>query len=170
MANFDQDTIVTCSPLRWDAWTLAPRGIRLRAPHMQAPKPTFLKWLGGGGGAGGGNASQKPPPKMNPAMLIYGGQSSRRKTRNEQQPGRRQVYSLEADAWPEVNQDDPLSIPQRVTKDLFRQSRGSIGTVHDLAGLITTCCVDVFDPYQIPDNFLFFDFFERSIGRVVCLS
>jgi hypothetical protein len=133
---------------------------------MHAPKPTFLKWLGGGGG----NTSQKPHPKMNSGMLFYGGQSTRRKARNEQQSSERQVYSPEADAWPEVNQDDPLSIPQRVTRYLFRQSRGAIGSVHDLAGLITTCCVDVFDPYQIPDEFLFLDFFERSIGRVVCLQ
>ncbi|KAK2771101.1 ankyrin repeat and protein kinase domain-containing protein [Colletotrichum kahawae] len=42
---------------------------------------------------------------------------------------------------------------------------GNVGSVYDLAGLITTSCVDLFDPQRVNEDYLFFDFFERSIVR-----
>lgn len=149
-----QDTIVTCSPLRWDSWV--PKGVRPRTPSMDMPRSTFLEWLGGH------NAAWRPYPKTHPDMMVIGEQRSKKKHKSGHRHGRRQAY-----ARPGINQDDPLSVPQRVTRHLLKQGRGVLGSVHDLAGLITTCCVDVFDPHQIPDEFLFFDFFERSIGIVV---
>ena len=123
---------------------------------MDRPRSTFLEWLGGH------NAVRRPYPKTHPDIMAIEGQRSKKKHKSGHRHGRRQAYN-----WPEINQGDPLSVPQRVTRHLLKQGRGVLGSVHDLAGLITTCCVDVFDPHQVPEEFLFFDFFERSVGIVV---
>ncbi|KAM0333931.1 hypothetical protein ACHAQA_000948 [Verticillium albo-atrum] len=67
--------------------------------------------------------------------------------------------------WPELNPDDPLNVPQIVDKHLLKRNRGAVESVFELAGLITTCCVDLFDPYQVEEDYLFLDFFENSIGQ-----
>lgn len=62
---------------------------------------------------------------------------------------------------------DPLNVHQLILKHLQGSARKPITTVSELAILITDSCVGLFDQYQIPDEFQFFDFFERSIGAVV---
>jgi hypothetical protein len=69
--------------------------------------------------------------------------------------------------WPEQKPADPLNVCQLVTGYLSKQGRDAVSSAHDLASIITTCCVDVFDPRRTPDEFLFFEFFERSIGAAV---
>ena len=69
-------------------------------------------------------------------------------------------------AWPKVKPDDPLNVCELVTKKL-QKSGGAVKSVHELAGLITTCCVDLFDTHRAPEEYRFFDFFERAINSVV---
>lgn len=152
VANITRDTIVTCSPLQWDSWV--PRGVTPRFTPMHLHKSPFFKW------PRGHSALPRKYPRMHPAL-------SKKRSKSQHRAGRAQTHHPEADLWPELNQDDPLGVPQRVARYLSKQGRGALGSVHELASLITTCCVDMFDPHQVPDEFLFFDFFERSISRVV---
>ena len=62
---------------------------------------------------------------------------------------------------------NPLDIHQRLLAHLDSSSRAPITSVFQLAHTITTFCVDTFDPHRVPEDYQFFDFFERSIGNVV---
>jgi hypothetical protein len=64
-------------------------------------------------------------------------------------------------------EQDPLNVHQMILKHLQGEARAPITSVYELAKIITDSCVNLFDPYQAPDEFQFFDFFERSIGDVV---
>lgn len=64
-----------------------------------------------------------------------------------------------------LNPEDPLNVLQTAQKQLLKPRRGTVESVHHLAGLIATCCVDVFDPQQVPEEFLFFHLFEQVIRR-----
>jgi len=103
-------------------------------------------------------------------MAIRGGPPAAKKARSNQPPRKERPFQPESTMWPELRQNDPLNVAQQVTRYLSKRGRGAITSVHDLASVVTTCCVDVFDPHQTPEDYLFFDFFERSIGRAVgCL-
>jgi hypothetical protein len=67
-------------------------------------------------------------------------------------------------------QDDPLNVHQMILKHLQTSARVPVTTAYDLAGLIAQSCANVFDQHQVPDEFQFFDFFERSIGMVVSIE
>ncbi|KAI9642017.1 hypothetical protein NHQ30_009888 [Ciborinia camelliae] len=64
----------------------------------------------------------------------------------------------------------PSSVSEMLLKQLRRDLKSSTSkkaiTVHYLARLITNCCANIFDPFEVPRNFQFFDFFESSIGKV----
>ncbi|EPE31754.1 hypothetical protein GLAREA_12510 [Glarea lozoyensis ATCC 20868] len=64
-------------------------------------------------------------------------------------------------------QDDPLDVHQIILKHLQRSARKPVTTAYDLAGIIAQSCANVFDQHQVPNEFQFFDFFERSIGTVI---
>lgn len=64
-------------------------------------------------------------------------------------------------------QKDPLNVHQMILKHLQGSARAPITSVYDLANLVTDACVNVFDQYEVPDEFEFFDFFEHSVGVVV---
>jgi hypothetical protein len=72
--------------------------------------------------------------------------------------------------WPELKAGDPLNVAQNVTLYLSKKNRDAVISVYDLASVIATCCVDVFNPHIAPDSYLFFDFFEQSLGKVVRLD
>lgn len=63
--------------------------------------------------------------------------------------------------------DDPLNVHQMVLKYLKQPLRAPITSTYNLASLIADSCANVFDPFRIPDEFQFLDFFERSISAVV---
>ncbi|KAG9248494.1 hypothetical protein BJ878DRAFT_27946 [Calycina marina] len=63
--------------------------------------------------------------------------------------------------------NDPLNVHQMVLKHLQGSARAPIASVKDLQNLIIDSVVNVFDQYQVPDEFQFFEFFERSIGAVI---
>ena len=66
-----------------------------------------------------------------------------------------------------IRENDPLNIHQAITGHLRKIRRESITNVEELCRLITSSCVNAFDPYRTPDEFHFFDFMEREIGNVV---
>ncbi|KAK2029637.1 hypothetical protein LX32DRAFT_718243 [Colletotrichum zoysiae] len=137
------DTVVSCCPLRWNSWL--PRGLKPKPePVTQAPKQAFyVRWI---------------------SNALHQDQSSKRKQR-EHRDQRPKKNPSKQGTWPEINSDDPLSVPQLVAQHLSRPGRSPVGSVHDLASLITTCCVELLDPRRVDEDFLFFDFFERSIGQ-----
>ncbi|KAK2760347.1 hypothetical protein FQN54_002416 [Arachnomyces sp. PD_36] len=62
---------------------------------------------------------------------------------------------------------DPLNVHQMILKYLQGSARPPVTSAYDMATIITDTCVNVFDQYQVPDEYQFFDFFERSIGAVI---
>ncbi|KAK2798189.1 hypothetical protein FQN51_007875 [Onygenales sp. PD_10] len=62
---------------------------------------------------------------------------------------------------------DPLNVLQMILGHLRLKTRDPFTSVYDLARLIVDSCVGLFDPYHAPDEYQFFDFFERSIGAVI---
>ena len=62
---------------------------------------------------------------------------------------------------------DPMSISQNIFSSWMKGSRERISNVYDLASLVATCCVNVFDTNRVPEEFQFFEFFEQSISNVV---
>ncbi|KAK1580569.1 uncharacterized protein LY79DRAFT_520336 [Colletotrichum navitas] len=137
------DTIISCCPLRWNSWL--PKGLESKPePVMQTPKQTlYFQWIS--------NTLQQDQS----SKKIQRGDRYQRPKHNTAKQG----------TWPEINLNDPLSVPQLVTQHLSRPGRSAVGSVHDLASLITTCCVELLDPHRVDEDFLFFDFFERSIGQ-----
>lgn len=126
------------------------------------PRSAFLKWFGVQAAK-----SSRPQAKSNPALIVMAAPSSTKKIKGNVQSRKTHTFAPDRDGWPEMKTNDPLNIAQRVTKLLSRKGRPAVGSVHGLASIITTCYVDVFDPHQAPDDYLFFDFFERSIGKAV---
>jgi hypothetical protein len=66
--------------------------------------------------------------------------------------------------------EDLLDVHQKILNHLRGSARPPITSVYDMASLIADSCANVFDPYRIPDEYQFFDFFESSIGRLVSQS
>lgn len=162
------DTIITCCPIRWDPWlSRGPR--QTTTPAIEAWRTRSLaRWLGVP------PVAMRPRPSRNPAF-FYPPPPNRRDSAREsnihghtrgRQPQTHGAWT--AKQWPVIDPNDPLNVSKLVTQHLLKTGRGAIENVYEFAGLITTCCLDVFDPQSVPDEFQFFDFFERSIGRVVC--
>lgn len=150
--------------MTWDSWEKAGAEPQLHITPF--PRPTFLRWLGGQGAQ-----SSKPQARVPGAFIIVGAPTQpRRKTRfASRTETRAQPLLPDAAMWPELRPDDPLNVAQIITRYLCKKNRNAVGSVHDLASVIATCCVDVFDPYIAPEPYLFFDFFEQSLGLVVSL-
>jgi hypothetical protein len=124
------------------------------------PSKGVLAWVAGG-------SSKNKKGKAHGKDFVHhffapgapeGNKSSRPTSSIEREEKRRRQTFL---------QQDPLNVHQTILKNLQGSARAPITSVYDLAKLITSSCVDVFDQYRIPPDFQFFDFFERSIGAVV---
>lgn len=109
----------------------------------------------------GGSSRVEKKDKIDKAFMAWAAdarQSSGPTSSIEQENKRRRQAFL---------RDDPLNVHQTILKNLYGLARSPITSASDLAMLITSSCVDVFDQYKIPSDFQFFDFFESSIGAVV---
>ncbi|PGH07632.1 hypothetical protein GX51_01641 [Blastomyces parvus] len=62
---------------------------------------------------------------------------------------------------------DPLNVHQMILSHIGLKTRDPLTSAQDLAQLITSFCTGLFDQYRVPDEYQFFDFFERSIGAVI---
>ncbi|KAK7974381.1 hypothetical protein PG989_016229 [Apiospora arundinis] len=58
-----------------------------------------------------------------------------------------------------------LNVHRKIIKHLNLPNRAPIKSAYELAILAANYCTAVFDPNQTPEQFQFFDFFERSITR-----
>ncbi|EEY20999.1 ankyrin repeat and protein kinase domain-containing protein [Verticillium alfalfae VaMs.102] len=152
-----EDTIITCCPVRWSSWeTKRPRQAEM--PTAETSKPGFyIKWFSGM--VHNPHASLVSQRAMGYRPMMIGGHGS--KEPRASQPRR----NMADGTWPELKLDDPLNVSQIVNRHLLKQNRSAVESVFELAGLITTCCVDLFDPYQVSEDYLFLDFFENSIGQ-----
>jgi hypothetical protein len=69
------------------------------------------------------------------------------------------------------NPDDSMNVHQKVLRHLTSTNRRPVTSTHSLACLIADLYTGLFDEYKMPEEFLFLDFFEREIVRLVrCLS
>jgi hypothetical protein len=105
------------------------------------------------------------PIRVNPIQAFLG--QNWKDKQKETQANERPAPPEKERTWPSLIQDDPLNVHQKILKSLRDSGRNPITSVYDLASLITTCCVNVFDQHQIPEEFQFFEFFDRSIEIVV---
>ena len=85
------------------------------------------------------------------------------------------VQELEANNLGYIGKILPNESPYRLLEpiaivDRPLQEKGTITTVYDMASLVTTCCIDIFDQNHVPEDFQFFEYFERSISIVVRLT
>ncbi|OJD27330.1 hypothetical protein ACJ73_01282 [Blastomyces percursus] len=62
---------------------------------------------------------------------------------------------------------DPLNVHQMILSHIGLKTRDPLTSAQDLAQLIASFCIGLFDQYSVPDEYQFFDFFERSIGAVI---
>lgn len=149
------DTIITCCPLRWNAWISSPDD---KPAHQRAPKG-FREWF----------FSRPPPPMQHLKTTELPPQPPIKDAKA------RQEVPPKVPAWPELNWDDPMSVSRNIIQRLLKQlsplqEKGTITTVYDMASLVTTCCIDVFDQNNVPEEFQFFEYFETSISIVVRLN
>ncbi|KAF3342587.1 RNA polymerase II subunit A C-terminal domain phosphatase SSU72 [Verticillium dahliae VDG2] len=152
-----EDTIITCCPVRWNSWE-TKRQRQAEMPTAETSKPGFyIKWFSGM--VHNPHASLVRQRGMGYRPMMIGGHSS--KEPRASQPSRNWADGT----WPELKLDDPLNVSQIVNRHLLKQNRSAVESVFELAGLITTCCVDLFDPHQVSEDYLFLDFFENSIGQ-----
>jgi hypothetical protein len=70
---------------------------------------------------------------------------------------------------PETNNRRPLNVHQNIFRYLHQTVRAQIKSPYELASLITNQYANVFADHDVPAEYQFFDFFERSIGNVVCI-
>ncbi|KAH6955850.1 hypothetical protein BKA56DRAFT_231914 [Ilyonectria sp. MPI-CAGE-AT-0026] len=111
----DNDTVISCCPMRWDSWETDPQA----------------------------------KPKSN--------------TRPGDPSGNRPMTGEDF----AVRENDPLNIYQAIAEYMSKIRRDSIQNVEDLCRIITSSCLNAFDPHRVPEEFHFFDFMERSIGDVI---
>jgi hypothetical protein len=77
--------------------------------------------------------------------------------------------TAEVNRWPKIDKSDSLNVTQLIANHLLKDNRDPIVSIHKLAGLITSTCIEVFDPLHARKDFRFFDFFEHSISIAVSL-
>ena len=69
----------------------------------------------------------------------------------------------------EQPKNDPLNVLDGIIEDMNSKTRAPVGSVYDLAILITGRCSGVFCRHRLGDgDYQFIDMFESSIGEVVC--
>jgi hypothetical protein len=62
---------------------------------------------------------------------------------------------------------EPLNVQHNIFNYLRRTNRAQIKSPYEVASLIVNHCTNVFADHDVPAEYQFFDFFERSIGGVV---
>jgi hypothetical protein len=140
---------------------------RLVRTTTRPPKPALLRRLRGRGTSLTRSQTKVP----NDFILRRAPSRDRRMARSRRSGslGRRSSSADAAAVWPELRPGDPLNVAQNVTRYLSKTSRSAVVSVHDLASVIATCCVDAFDPSTTPEAYLFFDIFEQSLVKVARL-
>ena len=66
-----------------------------------------------------------------------------------------------------LNPDDSMNVHQKVLRHLTSTNRRPVTSAHNLACIIADLYTGLFDQDKIPEDFQFFEFFEREICRLV---
>ena len=66
-----------------------------------------------------------------------------------------------------LNPDDAMNMHQKVLRHLTSTNRRPVTSAHNLACLIADLYTGMFDQDKTPEEFQFFEFFEREISRLV---
>ncbi|KAF7502109.1 hypothetical protein GJ744_007110 [Endocarpon pusillum] len=120
------------------------------------PRAELLAWVSG-------SKSSRAPKRAKAEGRVYAQSDGTLEERSESRPS---TSEEKKKRW-DFLQRDPLNVHQMILKHLQGSARAPITSVYDLANLVTDTCVNVFDQYEVPDEFQFFDFFEHSVGVVV---
>lgn len=84
--------------------------------------------------------------------------------------GKELIVTCFPERW-EQPRNDPMMVLDGIIEDMNAKTRPPIGSVYDLALLITSRCCGVFDRHKLDNvNLQFLDMFETSIGQVVSLT
>ncbi|KAK1676416.1 hypothetical protein BDP55DRAFT_104084 [Colletotrichum godetiae] len=132
------ETVISCCPLRWNSWVARDSQNQTDITTQPSKPPPFIRWFAGW-------RQQIPAYERRPR-----GPNLMESTKTH-------------DMWPEIDPEAPLTVPYLVIQHLSKQGREAIGSVNDLASLITTHCVELLNPHHVADEHLFFEFFDRSI-------
>ncbi|KAI9642366.1 hypothetical protein NHQ30_009170 [Ciborinia camelliae] len=147
----NDDTVISCCPQRWDVMANVNEA---RVPDLHdmsaGPSSAHIKTYENEGLPVHNEARRIPDSKID-------SDEQNNKPNSFQGKKQRQIFL----------DKDPLNVHQMVLKHLQRTARPSIQSAYQLAKLITDTCANIFNPYDIPDEFQFFEFFERSIGSLI---
>ncbi|KAI1344734.1 hypothetical protein F5Y15DRAFT_363302 [Xylariaceae sp. FL0016] len=179
------DTVISCAPvgienLLGDGSSITP-SIQ-RPPPMSRPPVNYSRqpaiplhvpqagqsyaWMGGRHHAGGRDRTARrlqnwlagvPFPQQPQRHIRLEGQESVEPYHAGHEEN--EVHTLEM-------KYRPMNVKHNIFRHLQSRDRAQIRVPNELASFITNHCANVFNETDIPPEFHFFDFFERSIGRV----
>ncbi|KAI0183369.1 hypothetical protein EV127DRAFT_447236 [Xylaria flabelliformis] len=167
----DQDTIISCAPT--SIGEIAMDDISIRHGPQNRAYPTNSQGIRGSHVVRGHHGTVRAPrPKHRTRQWVHflsfapPTESGRPLRENQVWPGDEEErdYQNEYDSV-RINHR-PLNIRHNISRYLRRATRAQIKSPHELANLIVNHCANVFADHDIPAEYQFFDFFERSIGRV----
>ncbi|KAJ4155091.1 hypothetical protein LMH87_000356 [Akanthomyces muscarius] len=125
----ENNTLVTCAPLQWDAMltekTAPEQGSQLRRATASGPLHSSIMELA------------RSAQEMRRQYRGYKSATLDFKKRQNKTSGLT---------------DDRMDIHQSILMHLKNLKRLPIRSVHDLASLVASCCVDAFDPHNVPDE------------------
>ncbi|KAF7934808.1 uncharacterized protein EAE98_002853 [Botrytis deweyae] len=143
----NDDTVISCFPQRWDA-----QNIGLPNPHDSTARI----------------CSKKTITQENPNHTVNNNSNKNDVPTSNTESLHNKPSDFDGGNQFQVPRDkSPLDVHQMILRHLQKSSRPSIESAYQLAKLITDMCANVFNPHEIPDEFQFFEFFERSIGSLI---
>ncbi|EGE77142.1 hypothetical protein BDDG_00079 [Blastomyces dermatitidis ATCC 18188] len=168
----NDDTIISCFPRRWDVWSgqpppaaeadfetaSPPNPIIIDLPQFPDTETRTNRSEFHGRGHGHDYASHG---KMRDKILQerhYRYTDERSSSSGQASIEKRRLALLKR---------DPLNVHQMILSHIGLKTRDPLTSAQDLAQLIASFCIGLFDQYSVPDEYQFFDFFERSLGAVI---
>lgn len=142
------DTVISCCPLRWDSWETTPPPILTSRAEAQPPPPSvrYTPVL----------SDTQPAPASSRPQDTAPDDGHRN---NAPSPKPWDTFFLK--------DNDSLNVHQAVMGYLKQIRRDPITDVGELCRVIVSSCQNVFDHYNTPNEYHFFDFVEHAIGQVV---
>jgi len=136
-----------------------PTSMPIKPKTKRKEKAGVLAWMAGGKrGRPSGQVDAKLPIRPDSSIDSNYDASDddtrrRRRAKSEDLKRKRQAFL----------KNDPLNVHQRILKYLQGSARAPITSIQDMANLVVEFCVNVFDQYQVPDEYQFFEFFVRPL-------
>ncbi|KAI0107804.1 hypothetical protein GGR51DRAFT_142245 [Nemania sp. FL0031] len=151
----NKDSVISCAPESIDDILM---GAKSSSPSLQNEPRDLLM-----------SGAQSPPTQ--PVQEIPARSVSRRTRRLKSRTQERAPIpqSSASDEFPKASPDRNhrrLDVRHNIIQYLKRTTTAQIKSPYELASLIMNNCANVFDEHEIPADYQFFDFFERSISKV----